>query len=137
MPGSDVDPLDINNLLQINELNLESEMSSCSAHYYLFSKLACEAADLHETATLELEIYETKLAKVIKQQNASITQTDIKRFFREEILWVELRQKQLELQKNYTILEKATKAFDMKSHMLASMNRRDLYKRSVHFKDND
>ncbi len=137
MAENETDPLNISELLQINELDLESEMSSCPAHYYMFSKLACEADDLFETATLKLEIYETKLTKIIKEQNPGITQTDIKRYFREDTAWRNLREEQLDLQKNHNILEKATKAFDMKSHMLASMNRRDLYKRAAHFKDND
>ncbi len=134
---TEIDPLNISELLQINELNLEEEMASCAALYYTFSKLACEAEDFYEATTLKIEIYETKLTKIIKEHNPGITQTDIKRYFREELGWQELRKTQLELQKNYRVLEKATKAFDMKSHMLASMNRRDLYKRAAHFKDND
>jgi len=132
---TEVDPLNIGELLLINELNLESELASCPSLYYTFSKLACEADDFHEATTLKIEIYETQLTKDIKQENPGITQTDIKRYFRENTQWQTLRREQLELQKNAAILEKATKAFDMKSHMLASMNRRDLYKRSMNFKD--
>ncbi len=138
MAENEADPLlDIGKLLQINELDLESELASCPSLYYTFSKLACEAEDIYEAATLKLEIYETQLTKTIKGQNTGITQTDIKRYFRENPEWQNLRKEQLELEKNYKILEKSTKAFDMKSHMLASINRRDLYKRSVRFKDND
>ena len=105
--SDEVDPLNIGALLQINELNLETEMSNCAAHYYMFSKLACEAEDYAEAATLKIEIYETKLTKIIKTENPGITQTDIKRYFREELGWQELRREQLELQKNHNVLEKA------------------------------
>ncbi len=135
MGNDEVDPLDIGALLQINELNLESELGSCASLYYTFSKLACEAEDLFETTTLKLETFETGLTKTIKEQNPGITQTDIKRYFRENEQWQIVRKEQLEQEKNYKILDKATRAFDMKSHMLASMNRRDLYKRAAHFKD--
>jgi len=132
----EVDDLDITKLTGINQLNLEDEFATAPRYYYMFSALSVEAEDILDQHTLIMEIYENKLAKEIKQTNSekprkageTFTQTDIKRLFHENEEWVTLRRRQLELQKNLRMMEKAAKAFDMKARMLSSLNRRDLFK---------
>lgn len=133
----DIEDLDISQLVGINQLNLEDEFATAPRYFYLFSSLSVEAEDLYDQHTLEMEIYENQLAKKIKQVNADmpnrkksddLTQTDIKRLFHQNEEWVTMRKRQLELQKNWKMMEKAAKSFEIKTRMLSSLNRRDLFK---------
>lgn len=124
---------DINQVVAINELNLQGEMATCPAWYFYYASLHVEAEQSAENASLALETYESELAENIKKAAAltgdELTQTEIKRKFRADEKWQLLKQQEQKLNVNAKIMEKATKAIEMKSRMLTSMNRRDLFKR--------
>lgn len=118
--------------LEINQLNLELEICVCASDYYRVSCMAAEAKDNFETASMSLEIYESELAdNSMKGRDAKkdkITQTEIKRQFRDDSRWQRLRGEVLKLQHNYAIFEKAAKAYEIKGHMIGSLNKRQLAK---------
>jgi hypothetical protein len=56
------------------------------------------------------------------------TQQEIKRQFRTDEKWNVLKEDQMTKQKNLRIVEKAAKAFEMKSNNMANINRRQIAK---------
>jgi hypothetical protein len=90
-----------------------------------------------QKAELEMEIYEVQLAKDIRSQLLAegykadkITESEIKRHFRKDSVWLVLKNKSLEADSNYKKIEKAAKGFEMKSKNLISLNYRQVYKAS-------
>lgn len=132
---------EVENLININQLDLESELATVSAYYYRFGILATEAEETYENKKLDLEIYEAQLSRDIRAKHNTVstnnpnrrkedlTITQIKQECKEDSHWRELYREVLEAQNNYKIMDKAVKAFEIKSRMLSSLNRRDLYKR--------
>jgi hypothetical protein len=55
-------------------------------------------------------------------------QQEIKRQFRADEKWNQLKEDQLEKQRKHKIVEKAAKAFEMKSNNMANINRRQIAK---------
>jgi hypothetical protein len=121
---------DISAFLEINQLDLDTEIATCAAYYYRIGCLASEAKDMYENAVITLETYETQLASNILKGNKvdKITQTEIKRSFKEDTKWQRLKTEELKLQHNHAVLEKATRAIEMKGHMLTSLNQRQIAK---------
>lgn len=126
---------DIDDLVGINELDLNTELATCAAYFYNVSCAAVEAKSIYEQCILELETYEVELSEKFRVQIettkgktalSKITQTEIKRQFRDDPHWIALKHQELKSQKQYEIMEKATKALEMKSRMLSSLNRRQL-----------
>jgi hypothetical protein len=133
------DELDIGKLISINELNLEQEMATCSSYYYMVSSLAIDARMELDQRILELETYESTLSAQItadheatrtKKTDKEITQTEVKRRFRDDVKWQLLKTQQLHAEKNASVMGKAADAIDMKSRMLTSLNKRQLEKAS-------
>lgn len=123
------DDLDVEKLIQINELNLDQDMATVAGYYYRISCLAMDVKDQHQNSVLQLETHETLLADRIKKEHGDdITQTEIKRRFREDQAWQKLKSNEMFLNKNYLILCKASDALEMKSRMLTSLNKRQLTK---------
>lgn len=126
----------IRSSITINELDLETELATVASYYYRFSAIACDAEIAFQKAELELEKYEVELAKKIKKELSTedrpksdkITETEIKREFRGDANWLKLKEIVLELEANYKKVEKAAKAFDMKSQNCMSLNKRQLFK---------
>ena len=123
--------------ITINELDLETELASVASFYYRFSALANDAELIYQRAELELEKYEVDLAKAIRKQLLEegmkadkITESEIKRAFRKDDNWLRLKNTVMEAESDYKKLEKAAKAFDMKSQNCMSLNKRQLYKAS-------
>lgn len=127
----------INEVLQINELNLQQEMATCPAWYYYYAALAVDAEESADTAALAVETYEQQLAGEYKRLPAGsdLTQTEIKRSFRSDSRWQALKEQETKLRTNSKLLDKAAKAMEMKSRMLMSINKRDMYKKGVFTKD--
>lgn len=121
----------VKELLVINDRELEKEMAHGAANYFYFANLNIEAEDLSEKALIALEIHEVKLSTILRANHESVTQTEIKRMFRDDKKWIELKNQQLKLIMNSRMLDRAAKAFDIKTRLLTSMNRRDLYKRGA------
>ncbi len=121
--------LDISLLLRINEFKIAEELCTCSSYFYSVSSLAVEAEDMYEAATIAVETYEVQLAASYKQADEDVKETHIKRLYRADLKWNELHKQQLKIRKQWKLLQKAALAFEMKSKMLMSLNRRDLFKR--------
>ena len=121
--------LDISLLLRINEFKIAEELCTCPSYFYTVSALSVEAEDMYEAATTAIETYEVQLAAGYKQADEDIKETHIKRQFRSDPKWNELKKQQNKIHKQWKLLQKAALAFDMKSKMLMSLNRRDLFKR--------
>ena len=126
---------DINQVLRINELNLTSEMSNCAAWFYYYAALSIDAEDSADAATLAIETYEQQLAAEYKSQPAvygeKLAQPAIQRLFRADARWQALKEQESKLKVNAKILDKAAKAIEMKSRMLMSINKRDMYKKGI------
>ena len=126
--------IDVRKLLQINDQNLEEELSSCPSLYYMFAELALEAEQIYNTAVMSLEHYELELANKFKTlyypkgKSDKLTETEIKRMYRGDEKWSLLKIEELKCHMNYKKLEKAAKAFEMKSQNCMSINKRQLYK---------
>jgi hypothetical protein len=137
---SEAPPIDINQVLQVNELNLQKEMSTCPAWYYYYAALAIDAEEGADNATLAVETYEQLLASDYKSKPSiygDMTVTDIKRHFRGDAKWQLLKEQENKLRTNAKLLDKAAKALEMKSRMLMSINKRDMYKKGVFDKGDD
>ncbi len=85
------DPRNIRQLLRINELKLEDELSTVASFYFNFADLANDAEGIYNKAVLELESLEVDLSKTIKEEliaegvkQDKITQEEIKRRFRKD-----------------------------------------------------
>lgn len=126
--------IDVIKLLAINEQNLEEEMASCPSLYYMFSELALESEQIYNTAIMALEHYELELANKFKNlhepkgKSDKLTETEIKRTYRGDEKWTLLKTEEFKCHMNYKKLEKAAKAFEMKSQSCMSINKRQLYK---------
>ena len=126
--------IDVKKLLQINDQNLEEELSSCPSLYYMFSELALEAEAIYNTAVMSIEHHELELANKFKSlhdpknKTDKITETEIKRMYRGDEKWTLLKTEELKCHMNYKKLEKAAKAFEMKAQSCMSINKRQLYK---------
>jgi hypothetical protein len=118
----------IKSLLKVNELNIEGELATCSSFFFTFSALAIDAEQLHDKATIKLETYEAELAKKQTTEKPDITQTEIKRQFRADTKWNQLKTEELDCQRDYKIVAAAAKAFEMKSNNMANINRRQIAK---------
>lgn len=121
--------------LTINELDLDTELAVSASNYYRFASLANDAELIYQKKELDLEVYEVQLAKDIKTEllkdrskSDKITETEIKREFRKDNIWLKLKNMALEAQNSYKKLEKAAKSFEMKSQSCMSLNKRQLYK---------
>lgn len=131
-----MDDTSVDRFLRVNELQLEQELAMCASYYYTFASLEVEAEDLYEKATLALEIYEAELNKKVRTENPELakgTQKSVEIKFREDLRWQELKRDQLEKQRNFRMLHKGASALEMKSRMLMSINRRDLFKQDKGF----
>jgi hypothetical protein len=135
------DPQLISKSLQINENNIEEELATTPSFYFTYACLAIEAEEIHDHATLALETYEQELAEKLKcdyiptKKNDEPTQTELKRLYRADEKWNLLKKEQLKCYKNYKILEKGARAFELKAQMLMSMNKRDVFKIDKGIKD--
>lgn len=129
----DFHPEQICSYLTINELNVEDELATCPYFYYRFADLAIDAEREYNQAVLILEQYEASLAITIKMRlssgkNDKITETEIKRNYRDDEKWRALKAKELDTETKFKKLDKAAKAFDMKNQSLMSLNKRQLFK---------
>ncbi len=119
----------IDQVIAINEMNLQGEMALCPSWYFYYANLKVEAEESADAAILAVETYEAQLAYTIKESpgiyGSDLTQTEIKRIFRADDKWKQLRTEENKLKKNTRIMYEATKALEMKSRMLMSMNKRD------------
>jgi len=126
-------------LLKINELDLETELSICSAYYYFYASAASDNELSHNEAELELETYEADLARRIKDEfetkykgskpaKKEITEAEVKREYRKDIRWLELKKKELKIQNECKKMNIIAKAFDMKNLSCMAINKRHLYK---------
>jgi len=108
-------------------------MAQCPAWFYYYAALAIDAEEGADTATLAVETYEQLLAGDYKKLPAmsDLTQTEIKRHFRSDPKWQALKEQETKLRTNAKLLDKAAKALEMKSRMLMSINKRDMYKKGV------
>lgn len=126
--------VNVQKLLSINEHDLETELASCSSLYYMFSELALEAEQLYNESTTILERHELELANKFKQEYSprgktdKLMESDIKRMFRGDEQWNQLKKEENRLYMNFKKMEKAAKAFEMKSQNCMSINKRQLYK---------
>jgi len=127
--------LDVSKLVRINEMNLEGEMATCPSYFYSVSALSVEAEELAEKAQIALETHEVTLAQQYKLQDEDAKETHIKRMYRSDAKWNELKNECTRLHKEHKLLTKAASAFDMKSRLLMSLNRRDLFKRGLNNHD--
>ena len=121
--------LDISLLLRINEFKIADELCTCPSYFYTVSSLSVEAEDMYEAATTAIETYEVQLAASYKAIDEDVKETHIKRQYRADPKWNELKKQQNKVHKQWKLLTKAALAFEMKSKMLMSLNRRDLFKR--------
>lgn len=87
---------------------------------------AVSALKLYDQATLALETYEAELSRQALSADPDATQSEIKRQFRSDEKWNILKNDQLEKQRKHKIVEKAAKAFEMKSNNMANINRRQI-----------
>lgn len=127
----DPNEIDIRVLLRINEMDLESELATCSSYFYTVSALSVEAEELAERAQIALETHEVTLAQQYKGADEDVKETHIKRLFKSDPKWNELKNKQQEIHKQHKLLQKAALSFEMKSRLLMSLNRRDLFKQGL------
>lgn len=129
--------LDIEKYLKINELMLADELAMCASYYYTFASLEVEAEDAYEHATMALEIYEAELSAKFRSDAAlklaKATQKQVESFYKADEKWQLLKREQLKLQRNYRLMHKGASALEMKSRMLMSINRRDLFSRDKGF----
>lgn len=122
------------NLLVIDEHDLETELASCSSLQYMFSELALDAENIYNESTLTLETHELVLAQKFKndyqpeKKSDKLMETDIKRMFRGDELWLQLKRQNNTDEITYKKLEKAAKAFEKKNDACRSINSRQLYK---------
>jgi hypothetical protein len=124
--------VDIEKALSINEHNLEREMSTCPTYYFRYAMLAVDAEQLEEKFITVREAYEAGLAVRLKRADpkGAMKEADLKRECHEDDHWQELNDKVL-MHHNYVRkLKAASAAFDMKSKMLMSLNRRSIFKES-------
>lgn len=128
---------DIDRYLKINELKLEDELAMCASYYYTFASLEVEAEDMYEHATMSLEIYEAELSFKYRTDEAlklaKATQKQVESFYKADEKWQLLKREQLKLQRNFRLMHKGASALEMKSRMLMSINRRDLFKQDKGF----
>ncbi|SRR5215204_1429435 len=131
---TDHDLKTIDSLLRINEANIQHELASVASYYFHYSNLAVEAELYAEKLELTLSTVETKVARAVKSGNTKgeAKEADIKRACREDEEWLAEQDKLLNMQRSAKILSKIAIAFDMKSKMLMSLNRRDLHKTENH-----
>jgi hypothetical protein len=129
--------IDVKESLVINEGDLDTELANVSSYYYLFSSMSTDAENQLQQIQLNLEVYEVALAGKIKEELISngakadkITETEIKRQYRKDDKWIQLRKQVIEAECDFKKLEKAAKSFDMKSQNCMSLNKRQLYKAS-------
>ena len=106
-------------------------MATCASFFFTYASLAATAEQLRDQAVLALETYEAKLARdpaFRAKLDEDATQTEIKREFRTDETWNKLKTEEMTAQTNYRIVEKAAKAFEMKSNNMANINRRQIAK---------
>jgi hypothetical protein len=126
-------------LLNINQLDLETELSICAAYYFYYASAASDADLQHNEADLELETYEADLARRIKDEfeekykgvkpaKKEITEAEVKREYRKDIRWQQLKKTELKLQNDCKKMNIIAKAFEMKNISCTAINKRDLYK---------
>jgi hypothetical protein len=116
------------NLLLIDEHDLETELGGCSSLQYMFSELALDAENIYNESTLTLETHELQLAQKFREEKDKLTETDIKRMFRGDELWLTLKRQNNTDEIKYKKLEKAAKAFEKKNDACRSLNARQLFK---------
>lgn len=126
--------LNIDKLLTVNEHDLESELATCANYYYMFCDLTYDAELEYNQAVLDTEILEANLAKDYKDafsptsKTDKLTETEIKRMYRQDTQWLKLKRIELDKFTNFKKMEKAAKAMEMKSNTCMSINKRQIYK---------
>lgn len=124
--------VNVNNLLSIDENNLEQDLASCASLYYTFSEYALEAENIYNDAVSAIEHHELELANRFrsefqpKKSADKLNEADIKRMFRGDDKWNLLKKEVNKCYVNFKKMEKAAKAFEMKSTNCQSINKRQL-----------
>jgi len=124
---NDPDPM---KWLEINEHDIEAELASCPAFYYMFSALALDAEKLFNDSKITLEQHELVLSTKFRKEYPSqvksdkLMESDIKRMFRGDEIWLLLKKENNKNEIEYKKLEKAAKAFEMKSDDCRSLSSR-------------
>lgn len=127
--------IDVDELLRINENDLVTELKTTPSHHYLLASLATRAEALHDDAVLQLEQYEVTLAKKLKEEHIAknsgskfkieeLKETEIKREYRGDAKWLELKRQELNTYEEYKRMTKAEKAMEMKHQSCMSINKR-------------
>jgi hypothetical protein len=126
------DITDIAKALKINEDNLEGEMAACPSQYYGYASMVVDAEQLEEHFKLAKEACAADIARTLKSADSKgvMKEADLKRACSEDKNWINMHNKESEYHSHVKKLKSAAAAFDMKSRMLMSLNRRSLFKMS-------
>lgn len=124
------DIVDFEKVLRINENNLEGEMSTCAFYYFQYAMMAADAEQLEENCKLEKQAYEADKAVILKAADAKgiMKEADLDRACYQDPKWQVLYNKEIEYRMYVKKLKAMVAAFDIKSRMLMSMNRRSIFK---------
>ena len=144
----------IKKLLQINELDLEREMIVCAGQYEYYAKMATDTELILNQWKLHVGVYEARLAQQFRSEVQPIfdrkggqtgtrpttayeTPGDLKRAYFKDEAWISMKQKELQLEYNATLLSKVARAFEIKSSQIQSLNKRQLGLRNFNNNNNN
>lgn len=138
----------VDRLLQVNELDITGEMTTCAGHYEYYAQLATDAQHLLRQTILKREQYEARLVDRLRQDaltryemNGTYPkrpllpqkiyegyglekESDLKRMFMKDEGWLACRHVELTAEYNYDVLHRFAKGFEIKAHMLQSINKK-------------
>lgn len=115
----------------VNEADLEGQMATCSSYAYTAGAGSVDAEIRYERAVKIREKKEAELVReIMKEADGKKWKSvsELKMLFRENDAWDKLKEEELN---KYAIWKKLTKlanAFEIKTKMLMSLNRRQLAK---------
>lgn len=141
---------DIEKELSINEISPDRDMAVCAMRYHHYTQLAADADMLHEKSTFDREVYEAQMTQMLRTTHAEMAsrvcpdedgkvkrvkvdnpyekEADLKRAYMRDEMWVALRNLEIQNAYNARVLKGMAKAFEMKSMLIQSYSKRQLFK---------
>lgn len=121
--------------LEIDELNVESDMRTCASIYYFYTSQEPNIQEELDGLENEMKIFEANKARELRKEFPKVLkEADIDRACVLDAEWQTLRMKVQEVKKLQNIYKLIGRAFEMKSRMLMSINKRELFEESKHLR---
>lgn len=130
-----IDPEKVIEQLKINDTDVEADMRSCSSYYYFYTSREPDLQRELDDVTNELKVFEAMKAKELRKEfPKGLKEADIDRACVLDPSWQEIHERELEVRKLLSIYKLIGRAFEMKSRMLMSINKRELFEEGKHLR---